>query len=155
MGVAPASQQLFFGRFFSGQVSTSKVRMSKSSLMTGFRLIVALAMMIGVVSFLSHTASLHNPEILQAIEQVRHASLADGAVDKDHVHDEGLEEERQPGHVHGHNPADHSHETMGSAVMLAELGCTKVTASRSEPHQNIYGEPFFRLDRPPRHVFPT
>jgi hypothetical protein len=119
--------------------------------MTGFRLIVVLAMMIGGVSALSHTASLHNPAVLQAIEQVRHASL----VDKDHVNDEGLEEEREPGHIHGHNPADHSHETMGSAVVLAGLGCAKGTASQSEPHQNIYGEPFFRLDRPPRHGFST
>jgi hypothetical protein len=107
------------------------------------------------VSFLSHTTSLHSPEILQAIEQVRHASLADGALDKDHVHDEGLEKERQPGHVHDHNPANHSHEIMGFAVMLAKLGCTKLMVSWSEPYQNIYGEPFFRLDRPPRHVFPT
>jgi hypothetical protein len=129
--------------------------MSKSSLMTGFRFIVTFVMMIGIVSFLSHTASFHNPEILQAIEQVRHASLADGAVDKDHVHDEGLGKECQPDHVHDHNPANHSHEIMGFAVMPAELGCLKITASWSEPYQNIYGEPSFRLDRPPRHVFPT
>jgi hypothetical protein len=129
--------------------------MPKSSLMTGFRLVVVLTMIIVGMPLLSHTALLHNPEIFQAIEQVRHASLADAAMDEDHVHDEGLQEECKPGHVHGHNPVDHSHETMGSAAVLAELGCAKGTASQSEPHQNIYGEPFFRLDRPPRHGFPT
>jgi len=129
--------------------------MSKSSFMTGFRFIVVLAMMIGCVSFLSHAPLLHNPEILRAIEQIRHASLADAVVDEDHVHDEGLQEERKPGHVHGHNPVNHSHVIIGSTVMLAQLGCAEGTALPGEPQQNIYSEPFFRLDRPPRHGFPT
>ncbi|UEM21325.1 hypothetical protein JL100_000615 [Skermanella mucosa] len=129
--------------------------MSKSSLMTDFRLVVVLTMIIGAVSLLSHTASLHNPELPQAVEQVLHSSLPIAAVDGDHVHDKGAQKERQPGHVHGHNSADHSHETIGSAIVLAEPGCAEGTASQSQPRQNIYGEPFFRLDRPPRHGFPS
>jgi hypothetical protein len=147
MGVARA----FKRRFFPGRFASSRIRMSSSTLMTGFRLVVVLAMMIGGVPFVSHTASLHNPEILQAIERVRHASLVDGTVDGDHVHHDGLAEERQPGHSH----ADHSHEQTGFAVAFAEPGCAKGAASPSEPPRNIYSEPLFRFDRPPRHGFPT
>lgn len=136
---------------FSGQVSTSRALMSKSSFMTGFRLGVVVTIIIGVVSLLSHTASLHNPGILQPIEQGRHSSLPNAAVDRNDVHGEGSRKECQPNHSQGHNSADHSHETMGSAVTLAALGCADEKTSRSEPHRNIYGEPFFRLDRPPRH----
>lgn len=129
--------------------------MSKSSLMTGLRFVVVLTMVVGVVSLLSHTASLHKLGIFQPIEEVRHSSLSNAAVDRHDVHGEGRQKECQANHDHGHNSADHSHETMGSAVILAALGCADEKTSRSEPHRSTYGEPFFRLDRPPRHGFPT
>jgi hypothetical protein len=82
MGVAPA----FKRQFFPGSFASSRIRMSSSTLMAGFRLVVVLAMMIGGVPFVNHTASLHHPESLQANEKVRHASLVDGTMDGDHVH---------------------------------------------------------------------
>ena len=43
-------------------------------------------------------------------EQVRHAALAPAPDGHGHAHEDGEDGERLPGHVHGKNVIDHSHE---------------------------------------------
>ncbi|TGV05499.1 hypothetical protein E4695_16125 [Alcaligenaceae bacterium 429] len=59
----------------------------------------------------------HNPLALAFAEKQRHSELAaTAASEKTHTHEVGLNEETYSGHQHGHNPADHSHETKSFAA---------------------------------------
>ncbi|NNE23896.1 MAG: hypothetical protein HKN11_14940 [Rhizobiales bacterium] len=53
----------------------------------------------------------HLPGHLEAMEQIRHAELTLEITEHGHSHDDSEFEEQHVGHVHGHNAADHSHET--------------------------------------------
>jgi hypothetical protein len=94
----------------------------------------------------------HGPAALLA-EQDRHAGLASGETAADHGHshdDDDLADHTRPGHLHGHDASDHTHDT-GTAARLR--------ASDRVPLQRQFGlmpepppdpDPTFRLDRPPR-----
>lgn len=61
-------------------------------------------------------ASAHDPLTLLAAEADRHAELvAEEVAEHGHSHDDGEAHEQSAGHLHGHDPADHSHQ----AVFLA------------------------------------
>ena len=139
-------------------LDTATACISNPSLLTRLRLVVALVAMLAVVAVSSHNAVLHHPGMLQTIEDARHASLAAEAGehghvhddDDGHVHDDGSDEEQKPGHVHGHNTADHSHVPMVSAVFPIAFGYAAGTAWESGPLQTINGGPSFPFERPPR-----
>lgn len=78
---------------------------------TALRIVVAFAMTLGVLMSPVGKAASHSSAARVAPEGARHAELNAEHPDLDHVHDEGFEDERKPGQAHGHNPADHSHET--------------------------------------------
>jgi hypothetical protein len=118
------------------------VRMSKASFMNGLRLIIALAMVAGILSFGSHSVwSSHSPGMTLAVA---------GDVDGDHGHNHGSDEDRYPAHVDGHNPVDHSHVTMSLAAAPAELACARSAAWHRRPPWAAWGEPLYSLERPPR-----
>jgi ABC-type nickel/cobalt efflux system permease component RcnA len=93
----------------------------------------------------------HDPLSLAMAEQARHAGLADsGDVDHHHEHDHGEAGERHAGHLHGHDPSDHTHDT-GQAVPFlmaagVRLDATLISAG-SPGHDDGERE---RLERPPR-----
>jgi hypothetical protein len=81
---------------------------------------LALVIALGAVVSTVRTTLSHNPVVLLAIEAERHAALAQEIADHGHSHDEGLQEEQAPGHSHGHDPADHSHDIPSVVAALVQ-----------------------------------
>ncbi len=126
--------------------------MSRRRLRAGFSLVIAFAMALGMVLSAAHMAAGHNAYATAQAEAVRHAELAATIAEHGHSHDEGEPSEQLPGHVHGHNPADHLHETADrlSVVALA----TPSFARTSVAHGPVTAEPGHPdgPERPPRAV---
>ncbi len=102
-----------------------------------------------LVSPISGLAS-HHPAALDA-ETARHAELAAQIEPHDHVHDDGTEEERSPGHAH-HDPADHTHEKASMLPGLAPL--IPMISKTWLAYAPRFGDldTRSRLDRPPRPI---
>ncbi|PLC48099.1 hypothetical protein CR159_20155 [Pollutimonas subterranea] len=120
------------------------------------RFITAIAMILSILLTLPMAQSAsHNPLALASAEKLRHAELSVEISDHGHSHDFGLEEEKQAGHLHGHNPVDHSHEIQNLppevAVALASIPQTwdLVPSLSKLPHHS------FLLERPPKAGFLT
>ncbi|MER8977845.1 hypothetical protein [Mesorhizobium sp. M0870] len=117
-----------------------------------FRLIVAFAMALGMLLSPMGGSVSHDPIALAAAEADRHAELAGQIEAHGHVHDDGATEEQGSGHSHGHNPADHSHET---ASTLPDFSPAVPAAGRTwviYPPSLSDLEASSRLDRPPRPI---
>ncbi|WP_152579633.1 hypothetical protein [Bosea sp. LC85] len=118
------------------------------------RLCLAAAFLAVVAMLLSavHVQSGHNAYAMAQAEVQRHAELAAAIAKHGHAHDEGEPDERLPGHVHGHNTADHIHET-ANLVGQIQLGMPRFvrTVMRHEPEGVEPGLPS-ALERPPRSV---
>ena len=80
-------------------------------------MVIALAITVGALLSSAHVVAGHNTYAIAAAvaEANRHAELSavTEAADHGHSHDDGETAEKKPGHVHGHNPADHIHEPFG------------------------------------------
>jgi hypothetical protein len=117
-----------------------------------FRFVIALSMALGTLLSSIGSTNSHNPIILAAAEAARHAELAAQIDAHGHAHDDGASDEQSPGHAHGHNPADHTHETAsavpGVAQMLFPIGRTWL----AHPPSYVDLEARFRLERPPRPI---
>jgi len=115
-------------------------------------LVIALAMALGMTLSAVHVSAGHNAHAIAQAEAIRHAELAAEIAAHGHAHDDGEADERLPGHVHGHNTADHVHET-ANIVALTPLGTPRFarTAIRHEHQRSASGEPA-GLERPPRSV---
>lgn len=126
--------------------------MSRRSLRAGFCLVIALAMALGVLLSTVHLAAGHNAVATAQAEAVRHAELAATIAEHGHAHDEGEPAERLPGHVHGHNAADHLHET-ADRLTVATL-VTPGFARTGVAHDPVTADPGHPdgLERPPRSV---
>lgn len=83
--------------------------------------LIAFAMALGMVASVVQTSVSHNPLVLLTAEAERHALLEQEIAAHGHSHDDGYGEERQPGHSHGHNPADHSHDIPSFLPKLAGM----------------------------------
>ncbi|MFW7342388.1 hypothetical protein V0R37_12715 [Pollutimonas sp. H1-120] len=121
------------------------------------RFITAIAMILSILATLpmAHSTS-HDPLALAYAEKLRHAELPVVEIsDHGHSHDFGLEEEKQAGHLHGHNSVDHSHEIQNLPpevlVALAPIPQTwyPVSSPSKLPHHS------FLLERPPKADFVT
>lgn len=93
--------------------------MPQRSIRAAINLVVAFAMTIGPLSSSAHVVAGHNPYALAVAEASRHAELSAATRDHGHSHEEGDTSERQPGHVHGHDPGDHVHEPFALNAILA------------------------------------
>lgn len=124
--------------------------MSRRRLRAGFSLVIALAMALGMVLSAAHMAAGHNVYASAQAEVLRHAELAATIAEHGHAHDEGEPSEQLPGHVHGHNAADHLHETADrlSVIGLATPGFAR-TGMAHDPVMADPGHPD-GLERPPR-----
>lgn len=129
--------------------------MSRRSTRAGFSLVIAFAMALGVLLSSAHMATGHNLYAAAQAEAVRHAELAATIAEHGYAHDEGEPSEQIPGHVHGHNAADHLHETADtlSIVVLVTPGFARTTV----PHDPVTADPGHPdgLERPPRIVVAT
>ena len=119
---------------------------------TAFRLVIAFAMTLGMLSSPIGSSASHNPIALAAAEAARHAELTAQVEAHGHSHDDGEVDEQSPGHSHGHNPADHTHET---ASTLPEFAHPSPPIGRSWlawPPAFADLETRFRVERPPRPI---
>lgn len=124
--------------------------MSRRSIRVGFSLVIAFAMALGVLLSAAHMAAGHNAYSTAQAEAVRHAELVATIAEHGHAHDEGELSERLPGHVHGHNAADHLHET---ADRLSVIGLVTPGFARTGiAHDPVMADPGHPdgLERPPR-----
>ncbi|MBX9873441.1 MAG: hypothetical protein GY873_37550 [Bosea sp.] len=126
--------------------------MSRRSLRAGFSLVIAFAMALGMLLSAFHMAAGHNAYATAQAEAVRHAELAATIAEHGHAHDEGEPSEKLPGHVHGHNAADHLHETADTLSVVALV--TPGFARTSVAHDTVMADPGHPngLERPPRAV---
>lgn len=117
-----------------------------------FRLVVAFAMALGVLLSPMGSSASHNPTALAAAEAARHAELAAQIEKHGHSHDDGEADEQTFGHTHGHNPADHTHETASTLPGFAQpsppIGRSWLVYPPSFDDLEIR----FRLERPPRQI---
>ena len=119
---------------------------------TGIHVIIAIALMIGLVLSPGRAWAAHDPLAQAAAEASRHAAVPAVRADHDHVHHDGADEERLPGHAHGHNPADHSHDT--PALFCGGIVLGRSTGPDWHPTQPVVPirARAVRLDRPPRPI---
>jgi hypothetical protein len=76
-----------------------------------FRRVLAVAMTLGLFLSLIGTAVPRNSMALAAAEAMRPAESSAHVPHHGHVHEDDVDGQQSLGHTHGHNPADHSHET--------------------------------------------
>lgn len=92
----------------------------------------------------------HDPAALATAEAERHAELAVELAEHGHTHDDGYGDEGRADHAHGHDPADHSHQT---PAVTPEMALRLVApaqdwqAWRGNPARELART---RLERPPR-----
>ena len=114
------------------------------------RVVMAITMAVMMILAPPMNVVAHSTIDTTQTEQVRHAALSQTNSDHGHSHDDGDTQERLPGHSHGHNAADHSHDT-GNAVLIRvpEQGSVHGGWYRAD-RQIPVPDQMFRLDRPPR-----
>lgn len=119
---------------------------------TAFRFVVAFTMALGMVLSPTGRSVSHNPIALAVAEAARHAELAAQVEAHGHAHDDGLAGEQSPGHAHGHNPADHTHESASAALDFAQpvLPIRRMWQAYPPLFANL--ESGFRLERPPKPI---
>ena len=87
------------------------IHFCRASLGHSLRALIVVATVVGLTSMPLPFALTHDARALQASEDERHAALlALEAAEHGHSHDDGTADEENAGHVHGHDPADHSHQ---------------------------------------------
>ncbi len=114
--------------------------------------VVTALMMLQAVASLWGAPHAHDEAAMAQAEKVRHSVLAALSEEHGHSHEDGEPDERVPGHLHGHNPFDHSHETpsvtsgfaVGTPAMFDEWAPSGEGLART-------GSPA-RIDRPPRYT---
>lgn len=117
-----------------------------------FRLVIAVAVTVGMLLSPVGTSASHSPAALAEAEASRHAELTTQLADHGHVHDDGAEDEQNPGHSHGHNPADHSHETPNTLSLLKAPAPPVGRTWHFSPPDAVDLDTTFRLERPPRSI---
>ncbi|MBN8958738.1 MAG: hypothetical protein J0H17_19555 [Rhizobiales bacterium] len=115
-------------------------------------LVVAFATAFG--SLLPHTARSPSldPIALAVAEAERHVQLETKIAEHVHSQDDGEDHERAAGHTHGHNPADHSHETPATALDGARVVPAFVRTWVPKPTHAAHLGTIFRLERPPKPI---
>jgi len=74
------------------------------------RVVVALMVCASLFAVALLSSASHDPAAQASAQVERHAQLAMAQAEHGHIHASGVDEETSPGHVHGHNPLDHSHD---------------------------------------------
>ncbi|QQP89537.1 hypothetical protein JL101_027670 [Skermanella rosea] len=127
------------------------LRSAMKALTAGIRLVIVLAMALGVLPVSNTLSSSHDPLTLQLSEVGQHSALS-GLATAEHTHfdEEEVSDEWEPGHDHRHNPADHSHDSPGPALVLSMVVHDQAPEWQLFYQLSPYRAPAFRIDRPPR-----
>lgn len=99
----------------------------------------------------SHFPS-RDPIALAVVEAERHAELQTEIAEHGHSHDDRENHARMAGHSHGHNPADHSHETPTTPPGSAPAVLALIPAWAPTPPETVHIGTTYRLERPPRRI---
>jgi hypothetical protein len=120
--------------------------LSKTALLNGLRLLVALAVMLGV-SPLREGGFARPGDGAAQVPNLSHSHAT--ALDHSHNHDEDTRTaDQMPSH--GHQYQDHSHVALGLAPPAASLGLwAPGTLVRVHAECRATSDPPYRLDRPP------
>lgn len=113
---------------------------------------IMLSLVIAVAVLLANLAMLsaHMPNRLSEAEQQRHQQLQIEIAEHGHSHDDGFEDERHPGHHHGHDAADHSHD-IPNVLATAAMPVREIVRSWQAGYcQLAIPNDANRLKRPPR-----
>jgi hypothetical protein len=111
---------------------------------------MAMAIMAALILAPLPIASAHDPVALAAAEMTRYAALQAEIAEHGHAHDDGEGQEQSSGHMHGHDPADHSHQTVyitGTASHESKLPAQDWPSSLSSVDDPGTA---FGIDRPPK-----
>lgn len=114
------------------------------------RVVIACAMAVSLLFAPTGGSSSHDPFVLAEIEAERHLKLAAEIAEHGHSHDDGWESESEPGHLHGHNAADHLHDTPACPPTMTALIVRTCDPWRIGAFPQLLPERMFELDRPPR-----
>lgn len=117
-----------------------------------FRIVIVFTMALGMLLSPIGGLASHNPIPLAAAEAARHAELAALVDAHGHAHDDGVADEQMPGHAHGHNPADHTHETANANIHFAQSVFPIGRMWHAHPLSFADFESDYRLERPPRPI---
>jgi hypothetical protein len=121
--------------------------MTRAALLNGFRILIALAVMLSALPFLRAALSVHEVGSAQSMDSLVSADLSDD-IGHGHSHDDDMD---PPDHRHGHGleHKDHSHVTLGlaatPALLIAPDGTFLWHWEQGRPSSHLS----FRLDRPP------
>jgi hypothetical protein len=120
--------------------------MTRAAILNGFRLIIALAVMLSALPFLRGAPTVHDIGQTQITDTLTSADVAH-QLGHGHSHDDDLDQEHRPGHGPEHK--DHSHVTLGLTAPPASLIAPDGTFLRLWEHGRPSSSLSFRLDRPP------
>jgi hypothetical protein len=113
-------------------------------------IVIALAVTLSLSMSAVFMGRSHDARALAEAQLKRHAELTMQLSTHGHVHDDGMEDERSFGHLHGHNGSDHTHETPSAAALAIVDYASKGTDWSMNDRVPHIPRPQFRLDRPPR-----
>jgi hypothetical protein len=118
------------------------------------RLLVICAVMFGLIALPGIGSASHSPQTWIASETDRHAELAAiGTSEATHSHEDGEPVEQALGHLHGHDPADHSHQQAFFADDAADFVLRPVKSWHSGPLSSPKQKPVDGILRPPKSLF--
>lgn len=94
----------------------------------------------------------HNSAVMAQTEEARHGVLAPSLDKHGHTHENGEPDERAPGHLHGHNAFDHSHET--PSVIFSFDAISLIVPQERNPDLGFSARnaPPDPIDRPPKNI---
>lgn len=116
------------------------------------RIAIALIITVAMSFAPAMNVAAHNPAVLAQAEIERHLALVEADHHgHGHAHEDGDDQEQRSGHLHGHNAADHSHDTAGRVADACTPGGVSIVRQLVMALQSYFDPDFsFRLDRPPR-----
>ena len=113
----PSNRSKGFVNLSEGISGTMIVRLQSVAL----RIVIVCAMAVALVLAPADVSSSHEPLAAAQAEAERHLELATEIAKYGHSHEDGLDSERGSGHMHGHNSADHLHDTPSYPPSVMEM----------------------------------
>lgn len=114
------------------------------------RVTIACAMALSLLLAPTGSSSSHDAFAIAKAEAERHLELAAEIAEHGHSHDDGWDSERVPGHLHGHNAADHLHDTPSHPPCITALIVRTANSWRISAFPESLRSHVFELYRPPR-----
>jgi hypothetical protein len=128
--------------------------MLRWTLTASIRLVIVLAMTLGVLPVSNTVSMSHHLLTIQLSEAGQHSVLSGIATaEHTHVDDEESPAPWEPGHDHRHNPADHAHDSPGPAFVLDMVWHDFVQEWPPSYRFSPSTAPTSPIERPPRPLF--